>query len=206
MLQEDRIRDTLLYTWLQRWARTYVLAPRPRHIGKYGVDSYVRLPRSISGTRHIEIGDRVMIHSHSWLSAITRYAGESFTPKIVIGNDVQIGRYVCITSIDRVTIGSDCLFSQYIYISDSAHGMDPMGGLLTEQKLESKGPVEIGAHTFIGCRAAVLSGVKLGEHCVVGANAVVTHSFPDYSMVAGCPARLIKTYSPEKKQWIAVSD
>lgn len=70
-----------------------------------------------------------------------------------------------------------------------------------EQPLESKGPVRIGARCFLGYRAAVMPGVTLGEHCVVGANSVVTRSFGSFSMVAGSPARLIKVYSAATGKW-----
>jgi len=49
-----------------------------------------------------------------------------------------------------------------------------------------------------------MSGVTLGEHCVVGANSVVTRSFPAGSMVAGCPAKLVKAFSPEAGDWVSV--
>lgn len=51
--------------------------------------------------------------------------------------------------------------------------------------------VDIGDFTFIGGGAAVLPGVKIGKGCVVGVNSVVTKNVPDYSIVAGVPARII---------------
>jgi len=190
---------------LKRLVRSYVLSPSPLGIGKCGADSYIYLPRRIDGAGYIELGKRSTIDKYSWLNAVAYYAGESFTPRIFIGDDVHIGRYACIASINSIIIEEGCLTSEYVYISDHAHGLSPEAGLIVDQKLESKGPVCIGAHSFIGYRACVMPGVSLGKHCVVGANSVVTSSFPDYSMVAGCPARLIKRYSPTQKKWLVIT-
>ena len=123
----------------------------------------------------------------------------------MLGDDVHIGRYACLTSISSIVIEDGCLLSEYVYISDLTHGLSPERCLIVDRPLVSKGPVHIGAHTFIGYRACIMPGVTLGKHCVVGANSVVTRSFSDYSMIAGCPARLMKQYSLTAKDWVLPS-
>jgi acetyltransferase-like isoleucine patch superfamily enzyme len=181
-----------------------VLYPKPSGLNHLGHDSYILKPYKIDGRPHIQIGERTLIDKHSWLSAITSYSGDKFNPRLIIGNNVNIGRYACITCTKEVLIEDGCLISEYVYIADAGHGVDPQDGLLVKQKLISKGIVHIKSNTFIGYRVCILPGVTLGERCVVGANSVVTKSFPAYSMIAGSPAKLIKKYCFEKQMWLPI--
>jgi acetyltransferase-like isoleucine patch superfamily enzyme len=178
----------------------------PNTLRKHGTNSYIIRPRKIDGAENIEIGDNTTVGKHAWLCAIKHYANERFEPNLSIGNNVYIGRYVCITCVSNVKVSDGCVLSEYVYVADSSHGLKPDAGHIMEQKLVHRGNVLIGENTFIGYRACIMPGVKLGRHCVVGANSVVTHSFPDYSMVAGVPARLIKIYSEDLKDWIPMSN
>jgi acetyltransferase-like isoleucine patch superfamily enzyme len=190
--------------FLSRWMKDVWWSP-PRPISA-GSRSYIYRPRRIDGPQFIHIGARSTVDRYSWLSALGAYAGQEYSPRIVLGDDVHIGRYACITSISSIVVDDGCLLSEYVYISDLAHGVDPEGGLLVDQPLVSKGPVRIGAHSFIGYRSCIMPGVALGRHCVVGANSVVTRSFSDYSMVAGCPARLVKKYSLKAQEWVLATE
>lgn len=190
---------SLVKTWLHR---------PPGSIGSIGKDSIIFRPRRLDHPECIFVGEHTEINRHSYISALRSYPGNPgkiYTPRITFGDHVFVGHYCCITAIGEITIGDGCVLSEHVYISDQGHGVDPEAGLIMQQPLYEKGPVRIGAHTFLGYRSCVLPGVQLGEHCVVGANAVVTTSFPAYSMVAGVPARLIRRYSMTEKKWITVS-
>lgn len=169
---------------------------------KIGSNSFLEKPKTLNGAEYIEIEDNSSIGHSSWLGAFDKYINQSFNPKIMISNNVRIGNYACITAIDEILIKDGCLLSEYVYISDHYHGFDPTLNLPPkDQPLFSKGKVEIGENSFVGYRVTILSGVKLGKNCVVGSHSVVTRSFPDYSMIAGSPARLIKTFDFENKRW-----
>jgi acetyltransferase-like isoleucine patch superfamily enzyme len=180
------------------------LLSQPIGLGHLGSNTAIHWPRRLRGRNQIWIGERTLIRSHSIIEAIQQWENTKHTPRIHIGSNVYIGRHVYITSINGVTIENGCVLSEHVYITDLNHGYDPQAGPIMSQNLESKGPVAIGRNSFLGFRVSVMPGVSLGEHCVVGANSVVTHSFPAYSMIVGTPARLVKVYSLELKRWVPV--
>ena len=170
---------------------------------KLGSNSSIENPKVIFGAENISIGSNTSIGHSSWIAAFNSYLNQNFSPNIIIKNNVRIGNYACITAIDEIVIEDGCLFSEYVYISDHYHGVDPSTNLSPkDQPLFSKGKVFIGKNTFVGYRVTILSGVTLGRNCVIGSHSVVNKSFPDYSMIAGSPAKVIKTFNFEKNDWI----
>jgi acetyltransferase-like isoleucine patch superfamily enzyme len=198
------MRESFIYDLF--WEIKNIWNYPPLRIKKIGNKSLLLRPRLIEGASRISIGHKTNINKHSWINAIEGYAGVKYSPEIVIGNDVHIGKYVCITCISSVVIEDGCVLSEYVYIADSSHGFHPQEGLIMNQQLINKGKVLIKENTFIGYRACVMPGVTLGKNCIVGANSVVTKSFPDYCMIAGVPAKLIKTFSFEENTWISSED
>lgn len=171
---------------------------RPRGFNYVGADLRIQMPRRIKGHMHMRLGDNIRVAKGSWIQCFTCYAGEHFIPKIEIGSYVQIGYFATITAVDHIKIGHGCLFSDYVYISDHMHNVFDKDVLpLVDRKLIPKGAITIGDYCFLGFRAIILPGVVLGDRCVVGAGSVVTKSFPARSVIAGVPAKLIRTLPDE---------
>lgn len=161
-------------------------------------------PFKIENGSKINIGESSYIGKNAWLAVYNTSKSDS---GIFIKNNVVIGNYSCITAVNKITINEGSLISEYFYTSDHSHGFDPLSDKNpVSQPLFSKGDVCIGKKCFIGYRVTILPGVCLGDNCVVGAHSVVTTSFPDHCMLAGVPAKLIKKFSVEKREWINVED
>lgn len=113
--------------------------------------------------------------------------------QIIIGYNVGISGCT-ISASKRIEIRDHVMIGSGAIIADSdAHNVDPVkrrNGELSESR-----PVVIEDNVFIGARAIILKGVTVGHDSTVGAGAVVTKSVPPYSVVAGNPAKIVRTFN-----------
>src|SRR5262249_17430773 len=111
--------------------------------------------------------------------------------RIRIGHSNYFNRNVMIDSCGSVKIGDHNMFGPDVYIADSNHqfgdGVNP-----GEQPME-RGSVLIGDQCWVGAKAIILKGARLGDGCVVAAGAVVNSSVEPGQVVAGVPARPINS-------------
>lgn len=166
-------------------------------VGSIGLNSRIYAPCKFwgGGQKQIFIGENTIVQSHCILGCWLKYAGEEFSPLIKIGNNCNIGEHTHISAINNVTIGNGLLTGRYVFIGDNSHG-----GFSKEEaeippinrKLVTKGEIVIGDNVWIGDKATILSGVKIGKGSIIGANAVVTKDVPPYTVVGGNPAKIIK--------------
>ena len=148
----------------------------------------------------------------------------AFGPDVIIGK----GTYVSSNShISQTTIGKYCSIGPNLICG---WGIHPTNGISTapcfystrkqngmtfstENKIDERLPIIIGNDVFIGMNVCILDGVRIGDGAVIGAGAVVTKDVPDYAIVGGVPAKIIRYRFPQeiirklrKIQWWNWSD
>ncbi len=178
-----KLVDGLIMNQTQTRPRWYIrlLAPLYQHRGRHSViHSSVRM--DTPPYRRFSLGKNSVIES---FSCINNAVGD-----VVIGDHTRVGLHN--TIIGPVKIGNHVNLAQGITVTALNHTFTNPEKRIDEQGVSTT-PVAIGDDIWIGANAVILPGVTIGEHSVVAAGAVVTKDVPPHSLVAGVPARIIKT-------------
>lgn len=152
------------------------------------------------GERYIRIGAGTQIGRNASLFAWDSYAGNSYSPSITIGENCLLRDGLQVSAIGSVQIGQGVLTGINVLIADNSHGRFCSEHLLMNPKdrpVESKGGVRIGDRVWLGNNVCVLPGVTIGEGSIIGANSVVTHDIPPYSLAVGSPAKVVRQLTRE---------
>ena len=119
---------------------------------------------------------------------------------IFIGDNVVIGMNCTFVDNERIDIGSNVLIASNVQIYTASHPLSPDERLDCDWRENGTtwfrttiAPVRIGAGAWLGGGAIVLPGVNIGDGAVVAAGAVVTKDVPPRTLVAGVPARAVKS-------------
>lgn len=155
--------------------------------------------------RYISIDKNVYIEKNCRIEGVSSYNNVTFSPSIVFEENVSVQQNLHLTCASQIVIGKNTAIAANVTISDIHHPYDDINIPIEQQNILVK-PVVIGPDCKIYNNAVILPGVHIGKHCTIGANSVVTHDIPDYSVAVGSPARVIKRYNFETKQWEKVEN
>lgn len=148
-----------------------------RVFGSLGSGSVIVRPHKLQGVDRIHIGTDCSVFEGAWLAC------EPDGGPLRIGDRTYLGHGVHVHALDPVTIGSDCVLADGVFIGSSDHDRDD------RHQVHATGPITIGDRVFIGQRAVVLGGVTIADGATIGANAVVTKDVAAGVTVVGIPAR-----------------
>ncbi|WP_304453478.1 acyltransferase [Nocardiopsis sp. YSL2] len=170
-----------------------------RRFARFGVGSAIAFPTAtLYGEPWIEIGVHTVLGADMTLAAGMGPDYDLGEGTVVrIGSGCAIGRGSHIVAHKSVDIGDHVYTGPYVYITDQNHSYTnteiPVG-----LQWPVDDPVSIGDGTWVGANAVVLPGVHLGRNCVVAAGTVVRPGrYPDHSVIAGVPGKVVRAYDPE---------
>ena len=170
---------------------------------RYGRNVYFFPGVHVVRPQYISIGDNVTIGRNAELF-VHPEDRETKEAIIEIGDNVHIGTYNIIGARSKIVIEENVLLGPYVLIGDHSHEYEDIEVPIKFQGVTNPRPVRIGRDGWIGANVFVLPSVTIGRHVVIGANSVVNRDIPPYSVAVGAPARVIKRYDFESKQWVKV--
>lgn len=174
----------------------------------------IELPRRLSNTQRMRVGDDVAIGPGSFLAAQTHYPTsvmqrhgrpvrvQQFDPTIIIGNRVTATGGLTIGAMQKVVIEDDVMLAANILITDGLHGFQSANEPYKYQPMWRIAPVTVKRGCWIAQNVVIMPGVTVGEFSIVGANSVVTRSLPPRCIAFGNPARVVKRWNEADGAWI----
>ena len=144
-----------------------------------GVELYARrgYGRLVLG-RWVHVGDGSKLRAHEGTLRVA--------DKCVFGRNDTVNCYL------DIEFGAATIVADGVYVGDFDHNFADRDLPIKDQGI-AKSPVRIGPDVWIGTKASVLRGVRVGRGCVLAAHTVVTTDVPDYSIVAGVPGRVVRS-------------
>jgi acetyltransferase-like isoleucine patch superfamily enzyme len=190
-----KIFSPKLFNWISKCFNYLYSFYKSNEFNK--VENNIRLhyPLYLHGGKSITIGDNFYADIRLRLEAWDEHLGHTFTPKIIIGNNVSINSDCHIGAINEIIIEDGVLIASKVYITDHYHGeitSEAINLMPSDRKLFSKGSVKIEKNVWIGEGVVILPNITIGENSIIGANAVVTKSIPKNSIVGGNPGKIIR--------------
>lgn len=167
---------------------------------RFGKMSFIKSPIFINNIKYINVGDNVKIWHGARIEAVDKYNGKRFMPAITIEDNVAIQQNFHCTCASEIYIGKGTAITQNVGIFDINHQYEKIGSPIIDQDI-SPNAVYISENCFIGMNSVILPGTKLGKQNIVAAGSIVSGEFPDYCVLAGVPAKVIKKYNPQTELW-----
>ncbi|MFQ9316900.1 acyltransferase [Dysgonomonas mossii] len=165
------------------------------NFAQFGKNVFIFDPQ-VWNPQHIHLGSNLWIGDKVWL-AVSSNRSDS---KLVIKDKVRIGRFSEIYALQSIILENGVVAAENVYISDNTHAYNDINRFIRDQEIEYTGEVVIGSGTWIGRNVCIIS-CTIGKNCIIGAYSFVKQNIPDYCVVVGNPARIVKRYNPDTQNW-----
>lgn len=184
MIHPIKVRPRL---WLRAVSFLYI---------KKGKNSFIyrSVRKDITPFNKFEIGEKSVIES---FCVINNAVGD-----ITIGSESRMG--IGGVLIGPAQIGNNVQIAQNVTISGMDHNYEDIARTIVEQGVTAS-IIIISDDVWIGANSVITKGVRIGKHSVIAASSVVTKDVPEYSVVGGIPAKVLKHYDFHKKEWVKLS-
>lgn len=168
-----------------------------------GEGSQLSVDVQVYGWKNVRIGRHCVICEDTLINALN-CPGE--TPSVVIGDFCFIGRRNFLNAGESLILGDYCLTGTDCHFlgSDHVHA-SPFVPYITAGNTMG-GASRLGANVWLGARVTVMKNVQIGFGAIVGAASVVTRDVPPLSIAVGSPARVIKRFDTERREWVPVEE
>lgn len=199
------MRKVRLLDWYNRalfaWYRLKTRVWYAHVFQSVGAKSTIYRPMLLVNVHCASLGERVLIRPGARIELVVTDPAQP--PQLTIGSRVNLEQNVHIICGSSIEIGDDVTITGNVAIVDVEHPYEDVNDTTRiGDRIRTRGnSVRIGQGAFIGFNSVILPNVKIGRHVVVGAHSVVTRDVPDYCVVAGNPAQIMKRYNFETKCW-----
>lgn len=187
-------RITLRYHFLktQIWYKSF--------LKESGKGSIIIKPILIT-PEFIKFGSNIQVRNNARIEGVKQYAGMCFNPLIHFQDNVSVEQNLHLTCAESIVIGKNTAIAANVSITDINHIYIDINVSVEKQAIDVN-PVTIAEDCKIYNNAVILPGTNIGKHCVVGANSIVSGNFPDFCIIAGSPAKIVKRYSFKDNTWL----
>jgi len=189
---------------IQRLKKIILWKYQGRYFRQFGPYSIYEKPLYRRKLRYVSIGERTIIKKGSRIQCDDVFFGKSYFPNLFIGDRCCIGYNFTAFVYDDILIGNDVSIASNVMITSENHGMNPEKSIPYSMQPLINAPVKIEDGCWIGQNVSIMPGVTIGQKSIIGANSVVTHDIPPFSIAISAPARVIKCWNAEIHEWVKI--